>query len=114
MIVALLNWLRKFWVELRRRSAYANVRTIDSMDSLPIRLGRTIYIVSRGGEPRWVVFDCPCGCGARIDVNLMKSKCPSWDLFEEEGAVTLRPSLWQPAGTCMSHFFIERNRVRWV
>lgn len=84
------------------------------MDDLPKHLGGTIYVISRGSASRWVVLECPCRCGTRIQVNLMASQQPCWRIIEEADTVTLRPSLWRASGTCMSHFFVERNYVRWV
>lgn len=114
MIDSLLRWLRRLWLRLRRRSEYAEVRRVESMDDLPEQLGSAIYLVVRGDRPRWVVMECPCRCGDRVEVNLMQSRDPCWRLTQEEDKLSLQPSLWRPKDTCGSHFFIERNRVRWV
>ncbi len=114
MIGRLLVWLRELWRQLRRRSRYAEVRHVASIDEVPDRLGPAIYLVVRGGKPRWAVMSCPCRCGARIEVNLMTSQQPYWQITEEANTITLRPSLWRSHGTCRSHFFVERNNVRWV
>jgi hypothetical protein len=110
----LFAWLRGLWLQLRRRSKYAEVRRVASMDEVPDVLSSAIYLVVRGGSPRWAVMSCPCRCGARIEVNLMRSQHPYWQISEEANTITLRPSLWRSNGTCMSHFFVERNNVRWV
>jgi hypothetical protein len=114
MIDSLLRWLRRLWLRLRRRSEYAEVRRVESMDDLPEQLGSAIYLVVRGGTARWAVFSCPCRCGDRIQVNLMTRQLPCWTLTGDLQSVTLQPSLWRAEGTCGSHFFIEHNRVRWV
>lgn len=114
MIDSLFRWLRRLWLRLRRRSEYAEVRPVESMDDLPEQLGSAIYLVVRGSSPRWVVMECPCRCGDRVEVNLMQSRDPWWRLTQEENNLSLHPSLWRPKGTCGSHFFVERNRVRWV
>lgn len=114
MLGRFLAWLQRQWLQLRRRTKYAEVRRVASMDEVPDRPGSVIFLVVRGGIPRWTVMDCPCRCGARIEVNLMRSQHPRWDLSEGSGTVTLRPSVWRSGETCRSHFFIERNRVRWV
>lgn len=83
------------------------------MDDIPTELGGTLFIVSRAGTPRWVVLECPCGCGDRIDVNLSTTRRPYWKLRQDGGSVSLFPSLWRPRGTCGSHFWIRRNRIEW-
>lgn len=110
----LFRWFRQLWLRLRRRSKYAEVRRVESMDDLPEQLGSAIHLVVRGGTPRWAVFACPCQCRARIQVNLMKGQFPCWTMTEDAETITLFPSLWRSEGTCGSHFFIQHNRVRWL
>ena len=113
--MSLFNWLRAAWSRLRRRSKYSDVRHVRSMSELPEQLGSSIYLVGPDSSPKWAVMSCPCRCGSRIDVNLMRTRQPHWEVKLEFGAITLRPSLWRPAGqTCGSHFFVVRNKVRWV
>lgn len=114
MTSALVRWIRCIWLELRRRGSYGHVLVVNSMDEVPKHPGGTVYLVSRGDIPRWAVVSCPCRCGENIQVNLMKSVQPHWDLEHRDGKLTLRPSLWRSAETCGSHFFVEKNRVRWV
>ena len=84
------------------------------MDDVPSALGKTLYIVERGGTPRWAVLECPCGCGDRIDVNLSTNLRPHWRLRRDAGTVSLFPSLWRPPETCGSHFWIRRSRIEWA
>ncbi len=114
MMTALLKRLHAVWLRLQRRSKYSRVRRVASMGDVPMQLGSNIYVVGSEATPKWAVLACPCRCGARIEVNLMRTRQPHWELKLHSGMVTLRPSLWRAVGTCRSHFFIERNRVRWV
>lgn len=115
MIIRFLAQLYATWLRFYRRSKYSNVRSIASMSDVPKRLGSSIYLVGSNGSPKWAVMACPCRCGARIDVNLMRIRQPYWELMRlSSTTVTLRPSLWRSKGTCGSHFFIEHNKVRWV
>jgi hypothetical protein len=104
------SWLHR----LGRRGRYAEVRFVSSMDEVPDKPGPTIFIVERGDSRRWVVLACPCNCGRRIDVNLMQSKYPYWEVMLRKGKVSLRPSLRMPTHQCGSHFWIDENRVRWI
>lgn len=105
---------RKTRAKPTRVAHYAEVRTIASRDDLPSELGYDIFLIERGGRPLWVVMSCPCRCGDRIDVNLMRSKRPYWRLRKYKGTVSLYPSLWVSSEKCGSHFFLVRNTVRWV
>jgi hypothetical protein len=111
------RWARRaetWWRRLRRRSCFCTARVVQSMDDVPLRPGATLYIVARDDQPRWVVIECPCRCGDRLEVNLMRSRQPCWRLRESGSRVTLSPSIWRSNGTCGSHFFIEKNKARWV
>src|SRR6267154_3460810 len=104
---------RQLWQWLRRRRRVRSIRHIRSMDAVPDDLGADLYVVGTSTS-KWVVLGCTCRCGARIDVNLMKSRKPFWKFTELDGSVSLHPSLWRPAGTCGSHFFVKRSRILWV
>ena len=105
---------RGAWSRLRKRKRISRIIQVSSMSQVPKRLGAAAVVVEKAGVPRWVVLECPCRCGARIDVNLMKNASPHWNLVFEEKRITIRPSLSQPQQRCGSHFFITRNIVRWV
>lgn len=93
---------------------YRKVFVVPSMDDVPANLSKNIFLVNRGGVNRWVVLACPCGCGERLDVNLMSNRRPYWRLRHHRGAVSLLPSLWVPKDRCGSHFWLIRNRVLWA
>lgn len=111
-----MNLFRKIgslWRGLRRRKRIDRVVQVESMSAVPKKLGGDLYIVG-GSKPKWAVLDCPCRCGDRIDVNLMASRYPVWELTRHGHEVTLHPSLWQPKEKCGSHFWLRRNRIHWV
>jgi hypothetical protein len=63
--------------------------------------------------PWLATFDCPCGCGELVLLSLLAADTPSWRITGSDTAeVTLAPSVLRVVG-CRSHFFIERNKVRW-
>lgn len=103
---------RRWFHKERAAFTYAGVRTVESMTDVPSELGWQVYVVSRNGVPRWVVLKCPCGCGERLNVNLMRSANPHWDLSMRRGRVSLSPSLWSQA-KCESHFWLRNNGVYW-
>jgi hypothetical protein len=111
-----MNFLKRIvdlWKGLRRRKRLKKAVWVDSRQDLPARVGAKIYVVG-SEKPKWVVLECPCGCGERIDVNLMAARLPAWKLSSKDGMVTLWPSLWMPREKCGSHFWIKNNRIIWV
>lgn len=108
------HFLLNLWRVFRRRKKIRQVRLVQSMNDLPVSLGADLFIVEKAGVPRWAVLDCPCLCGSRIDVNLMTSSKPHWQIVRRSGRVTIRPSLWQPCHKCGSHFLIANNKILWV
>lgn len=108
------EWLGKRVPKRTRVTHYESVRSISSRDELPSDLGLVIFIVERNSKPLWVVLNCPCKCGDRIDVNLMRSKRPYWRMRRYKNTVSLYPSLWVSSDKCGSHFFLIRNTVRWA
>ena len=109
----LFGRIRSFWRGLRRRRRIARIVRVESMSEVPSKLHGDLYMVS-ASKPKWVVLECPCRCGDRIDVNLMKSRQPSWQLTMDGQEASLYPSLWMPRDKCGSHFWIRRNRIDWV
>lgn len=94
---------------------YRKVVVLQSMDDVPEVLSNDVFVIHRAGIDRWVVLACPCGCGERLDVNLMTNRRPYWRLRHHRGAtISLLPSLWVPEERCGSHFWIIRNRVVWA
>jgi hypothetical protein len=56
---------------------------------------------------------CPCGCGQRLEMMLLKEVKPPWDLFlDMRGHVSLHPSVWLWEG-CKSHFWVRSGKIIW-
>jgi hypothetical protein len=56
---------------------------------------------------------CPCGCGHLIQLSLLKSDSPRWDLgVARDGKATLSPSVWRTLG-CQAHFFVRGGKIIW-
>ena len=106
--------LSQWWVRLQRKYVFKRVVIIESMTNLPSKLNSDIYIVRRGGYDRRAVFNCPCKCGRRIDLNLVSGRGPHWSLTVKKGKATISPSVWLRNERCRSHFFIRESKVDWV
>ena len=91
---------------------YSTVRRVESMTDVPDKLGSEIVLVLRKNVAQWAVFMCPCGCGQRLNVNLMRSAEPHWLMSMRRGKVSLSPSLWATE-KCGSHFWLVNNGIFW-
>jgi hypothetical protein len=93
------------------------------LDTLDTFEDGIIYLVTAGigdMELPWLVgFRCPCGCGVerRIPVYPIGGKKDAdgygWGYSEENGKVTLTPSIFHQEG-CKSHYFIKGGIVQWA
>jgi uncharacterized protein DUF6527 len=70
-----------------------------------------LAVVDRG-YPRAVLFQCPCGCGEMVVINVDPAAGRAWRLRNDPLGVTLMPSVWRTTG-CQSHFILWRNQVWW-
>jgi hypothetical protein len=83
-------------------------------DMLPAQLPRRNLILARDGDDDWAVgLRCPCGCGQRLEMMLLKEVKPRWDVFvDRRGRVSLHPSVWLRQG-CKSHFWVRSGKIVW-
>jgi hypothetical protein len=79
------------------------------VDTIPSELeeGR-LYISKRY---RTAMHRCCCGCGLEVVTPLNPAK---WRLTEEGATVSLYPSVGNWGFPCQSHYWIEKNEVRWA
>ena len=103
-------WWRRFLEAICPRRA---LRIIEG-DTLPAKLPfRSLVLAREDGEDWCVGLRCPCGCGQRLEMMLLKNVKPRWDVtFDSRGRVTLHPSVWLRTG-CRSHFWIRAGKVVW-
>jgi Family of unknown function (DUF6527) len=72
-----------------------------------------VYLQGKVGHEWLAGFACPCGCGDVIELTMIKTFSPRWNIsIEDNGVVTLTPSINRSVG-CKSHFFITRGLVKW-
>ena len=70
-----------------------------------------VALVERG-TVRAAVFQCPCGCGNVLVINLDPAAGPAWRHRVDGEQLTLMPSVWRDSG-CDSHFVLWRNEIYW-
>lgn len=69
-----------------------------------------VVLVARHGVHRWLVFNCPCGCGDQVPINLDRRTGPAWRAFHPGRRLTVYPSIWRGSG-CESHFIVRRGQI---
>jgi len=106
MIRFLINWLLCI-LGIERRYKLATV------DDLPARLRKNYLYVVGDGEPWSAALLCPCGCGAVIQLSLLRNERPSWSVdLSKDGWPTISPSIWRTVD-CRSHFFLRNGEIVW-
>lgn len=110
----LLRLLKSLYKRFRRRHSLEGAVIVEYVNDVPERLSGRLYVVSRAGIPRRALFECPCRCGLRIDLNLSEERSPAWAASVINEKATLSPSVWVPKEQCGSHFFVRNNRIDWV
>ena len=83
-------------------------------DELPDVIPPRTLVVARDGDDLWSAgMVCPCGCGRRIEVMLLREVKPRWDLaVAGNGRPSLSPSVWAMDG-CRSHFWLREGEIHW-
>ena len=71
-----------------------------------------LYVVD---DSPYVQFNCPCGCGGSVMLPTTKHEkgYNGWGFTENDGKVTLSPSVFSAGFPCRSHYFIRNNRIDW-
>ncbi|WP_418705220.1 DUF6527 family protein [Anaerotignum faecicola] len=76
-------------------------------------LPETLYIVGDIKRPQYAFFQCPCGCGRTVELNLNPETHPYWHLkLHLSGKASFTPSIWRKNG-CRSHFFFSKSKIIW-
>jgi hypothetical protein len=71
------------------------------------------YRVMRNDQPKWALFQCPCGCRSVVTLSLQSAHRPHWVVrTSKKYRPSMRPSVWRDIG-CFSHFWVEDGRVYW-
>lgn len=103
-----------WWRSLMARLAPRRSLKILEGDALPDRLPRRDLVLMRDDGEDWSIgLRCPCGCGQRLEMMLLKGIRPRWDVtVDDRGRPTLHPSVWLRKG-CRSHFWMRRGKIVW-
>jgi hypothetical protein len=103
------------WRRRRRTSPRIDELTFhEGHATMPEQIPRhTLAIVGTLERPKWAVFECPCGRGHQLALNLSPRAFPFWTVTQYEHGPSLSPSVdsHRPA---RCHFWLRDGRVNWV
>lgn len=111
------NWVASMWDSIRgkrkeKRKPFT-YRTEYSPEMPSALRKERLYAIGDRRAPWSAAMLCPCGCGAVIELTLLKSDSPSWRLsVDRKGRPTLAPSVRRLRG-CRSHFLLREGRIAW-
>jgi hypothetical protein len=108
-----MTFLSYMWRKLDRFLP-ARKLIIIACDSLPTHLPFRNVVLARDDNEDWCVgMSCPCGCGYKIELLVIKEAKPRWDItIDKNGRPSLLPSVWLQKG-CRSHFWLKNGRIIW-
>lgn len=86
-----------------------SIFAVEFVELVPNELRHGVLYVSM--QYATAVHACACGCGNKVVTPLSPR---DWVLMFDGESVSLEPSVGNWSFPCRSHYWIERNRVRWA
>ena len=113
-VVVMVGIIIDLWRRLRITTPrFHHIRYYPTQADLPRSIDRqSIAVVGSADAPKWGVFECPCGLGHRIMVNLSRIRHPVWTVRVDRYGISVVPSIDAIDSRC--HYWIRRGRVEWV
>jgi hypothetical protein len=116
MFQALVTWLKRVFVGPLPNGTQYSATVVETRAGAISAIKEDLHsicIVAKAGHPKWAMFQCPCRCGQTIELNLMPSQMPYWQVgLPSEAQPTLHPSI--DSKTCGAHFWIREGRLTWA
>jgi hypothetical protein len=106
-----IPWWRRVTLPWRRWRLVGRVEAADEVPTLLPRRG--VVLVGPVQRPTWAAFDCPCGRGHRLMVNLDMSRHPAWRV-DRLRPLSIGPSIDNIEQDRRCHFIVRSGRIRWV
>jgi hypothetical protein len=107
----LVDWWRRRRLTPPR---FTQLAFYEGRDHVPAEIERrTIAVVGTLERPKWAIFECPCGRGHQITLNLSPSREPFWRIEETPRGPSLHPSV-DAYAPFSCHYWVKQGRVRFV
>jgi hypothetical protein len=103
------------WWRRRRmtRPRLDRVRSYARRADLPANLPRhELAVLGDPVSPKWLLLECPCGNGHRLQIDLDARHAPNWRL--ERRGPDVYPSIDYRGPERRCHFWLKDGRVRWA
>jgi len=106
--------VRRLIARFRLGRTWRVTASVTAADLVPDHLPRRrAFIVTNDVGPSWIAFDCPCGRGHRIMLNLSSQRRPKWQVTDPK-RLAIRPSIDSFDGGARCHFWLRDGRVEWA
>ena len=79
------------------------------VEAMPSQIDNEVLYISKRFNT--AIHNCCCGCGLEVVTPLNPAK---WTLKTHGTSVSLFPSIGNWSFPCQSHYWLERNQVRWA
>jgi Family of unknown function (DUF6527) len=79
------------------------------VEAMPLQIDEGVLYISKRFNT--AIHKCCCGCGLEVVTPLNSAK---WSLKDHGSSVSLFPSIGNWSFPCQSHYWLERNKVRWA
>ena len=56
---------------------------------------------------------CCCGCGEQTVTPIGQVGVHNWTLVDNDGVVSLSPSIYNSQIACKAHYFVKENKIQW-
>ncbi len=117
----LFSWIRH-WLSKWRIASKSFFRPmgviaiVESADEIPDFLpDRGAVLVLSGGRKKWLAFDCPCGSGHRIMLNLDSARKPFWTITSASSKrLSIRPSVDFRGDNRRCHYVVRNGNIHWT
>lgn len=108
------GWIHRGLRWTRRNPCWEASGAAEAADLVPAVIPhQTAVLVGAASRPQWLAFDCACGTGHRIMLNLEQTRKPSWKLMSRR-PLTVKPSIDYHGPDRRCHYYITKGRIQWV
>jgi hypothetical protein len=104
----------KRWWQSRHPGPWRVALVVSEADQIPITMSAyQAVLVAPEGKSKWLAFDCPCGTGHRVMLNLDRARWPYWTVFSD-APLTISPSVDMETSDRRCHYLLYYGHVNWV
>src|SRR5664280_2280536 len=107
-----IDWVRRQKLSVPK---FTELAYYERQSGAPTSLPRhVVAVIGTIEHPKWATFECPCGTGHTIMVNLSASRRPYWRLSSDKAGPSLSPSIDFRDSYTRGHFWLHDGRVRFT